>query len=283
MIDNKINRLNENNQSLIDYDSKFLIELIKTNILNNMDILNESYLHEYNDTLDKNRFINCFDFVNVEEETYKNELGLVSNTYSPYGVVGLIIKNNISLYNLASILCLIIQSKNSLIIELNKAIGTSNILIEIINKVLKSQKLNEIIISNNISKSNNFDLLLFIGSKEEFNSLNNTCLKRYYGIGNYELIVDKIIDKELISVAEKNNVKIINKNDDKYFYNNFNKESSNYCVGLMTDSKKEASVFLNSVKASFLLVNMIPTVESRINISYYDLVYRKSSIVYDKI
>ena len=125
--------------------------------------------------------------------------------------------------------------------------------------------------------------MLFIGSKEEFNGLNNTCLKRYYGIGNYELIVDKKIDKELISVAEKNNVKIINKNDDKYFYNNFNKESSNYCVGLMTDSKKEASVFLNSVKASFLLVNMLPTLESRINISYYDLVYRKSSIVYDKI
>ena len=48
------------------------------------------------------------------------------------------------------------------------------------------------------------------------------------------------------------------------------------------NDKKEAKVFLDNIKSSYSRVNIIPTLEKRINISYYDLVYKKSNIIFNE-
>lgn len=86
---------------------------------------------------------------------------------------------------------------------------------------------------------------------------------------------DKKLDVALIDEARKRNVIIIEKNNDKDFYSKFNYSSSNYCTSIMTDSKEEVRNFISNVKSSYLLVNIIPTIQEEININVEDLIYKK--------
>ena len=90
-----------------------------------------------------------------------------------------------------------------------------------------------------------------------------------------------MLDPNLIDEARKRNVVIIEKNNAKDFYNKFNISSSNYCTAIMSDNKEEVRRFISNVKSSYLLVNIIPTIQDEINIDIDDLLYKKSTLIWD--
>ena len=282
----RINRLSDNEE----YSTEELMNTIKKHLKTNIDLLEKSYEYEYKEILDNNKLINSFDYIKdnktgIIDSAFKNSYGKVVNNYAPYGIVGLAIKKDISLYNYASILNLLIQTNNSIIIEPYRKMGTVNILIELLNQIITQiSGKNKITINETnelLRDNNNIDLLLFVGYKDDFNTINSKVNKKYYGIGNYELIVDKAIDEKLIEDARYKNVKIIEKNNDEDFYTKFNIENSNYCTAIMTDSKQVASEFVSNVKSSYLLVNVIPTIQDDINIDINDLIYKKSTLIWE--
>ena len=281
----------KNNRILFDeeYNINDLLDVIKEHLNNNVDILEKSFEHEYNTSLDINRLLKAFDLNKdnkrgIIDSTFKNEFGMVANNYVPYGVVGVVVHNDISLYNYASIISLLIQTNNSIILEPYRDMGTVNILVEMINQVITQVKgINSIVVCREDLKSAiSLDLLLFIGDKKEFYTINNEVPKKYYGIGNYELIVDKPTDKQLIEEAKKKNVKIIDKEDDDFFYSNFNLDNSNYCTSIMSSNREEIKKFMANVRSSNILVNAIPTLVDDINIDINDLLYKKSTLVWEK-
>lgn len=282
----RLNRLSYNEE----YNIEELVDTIKKHLKTNIDILQKSYEYEYNQPLNLDKLINSFDYIKnnkigIVDSPFRNEFGKVANNYVPYGIVGVVVKNDISLYNYASILNLLIQTNNSIILEPYKNMGTVNILVEMLNQVITQiNGINKIIINSInelLQQNNNIDLLLFIGSKNEFNNIHAQCDKKYYGIGNYELIIDKMLDTNLVNEARKRNVVIIEKNNTRDFYNNFNLSSSNYCTAIMSDNKEEVRKFISNVKSSYLLVNIIPTIQDEINIDIDDLLYKKSTLIWD--
>lgn len=265
-----------------------ILDDIKTHLFQNFDLIEDAYYHDTNDNIDKDLLIDKF---NIAEKNhygiigmaYKNEYGMVANNFVPYGVVGLIIKNNISIYNITEIISLIIQTRNSLIIECNTFSTTMLVLIELINQILEeTERFNKIyMINENIEKiddDTNVDLILYIGQKDAFNKLNNPCLKKYFGIGNYELYIDEELDNDLIEEAKKQNVKIIK----DLSFEELNIAGSNYATSLLSSNTKMIRLFINKVKSRFLLINMLPTLEDRISISPSDLLYEKATIIYQK-
>ena len=90
-----------------------------------------------------------------------------------------------------------------------------------------------------------------------------------------------MLDTNLVNEARKRNVVIIEKNNTRDFYNNFNLSSSNYCTAIMSDNKEEVRKFISNVKSSYLLVNIIPTIQDEINIDIDDLLYKKSTLIWD--
>lgn len=282
----KLNRLSYNEE----YNIEALVDTIKKHLKTNIDILQKSYEYEYNQSLNVDKLISSFDYiknnkVGIIDSPFRNEFGKVANNYVPYGIVGVVVKNDISLYNYASILNLLIQTNNSIILEPYKNMGTVNILVEMLNQVITQiNGINKIVINSTnelLQQNNNIDLLLFIGNKNDFNNIKIRCDKKYYGIGNYELILDKMIDINLVNEARKRNVVIIEKNNTRDFYSNFNLSSSNYCTAIMSDSKEEIRKFISNVKSSYLLVNIIPTIQNDINIDINDLLYKKSTLIWD--
>lgn len=282
----KLNRLSYNEE----YNIEALVDTIKKHLKTNIDILQKSYEYEYNQSLNVDKLISSFDYiknnkVGIIDSPFRNEFGKVANNYVPYGIVGVVVKNDISLYNYASILNLLIQTNNSIILEPYKNMGTVNILVEMLNQVITQiNGINKIVINSTnelLQQNNNIDLLLFIGNKNDFNNIKIRCDKKYYGIGNYELILDKMIDTNLVNEARKRNVVIIEKNNTRDFYSNFNLSSSNYCTAIMSDSKEEIRKFISNVKSSYLLVNIIPTIQNEINIDINDLLYKKSTLIWD--
>lgn len=291
MLNDIINKMKTN--KLLNYEEYSIEELmntIKKHLKTNIDLLEKSFEYEYKEILDIDKLLNSFDYIKdnktgIIDSVFKNEYGRVANNYVPYGIVGVAIKKDISLYNYASILNLLIQTNNSIIIEPYRKIGTVNILIELLNQIITQIKGNNKIIVNETNEllrdNNNIDLLLFVGNKDDFNTINTKVNKKYYGIGNYELIVDKAIDQKLIEDARYKNIKIIEKNNEEDFYSKFNIENSNYCTAIMTDSKQVAKEFVSNVKSSYLLVNVIPTIEDDINIDINDLIYKKSTLIWE--
>ena len=282
----RLNRLSYNEE----YNIEELVDTIKKHLKTNIDILQKSYEYEYNQPLNLDKLINSFDYIKnnkigIVDSPFRNEFGKVANNYVPYGIVGVVVKNDISLYNYATILNLLIQTNNSIILEPYKNMGTVNILVEMLNQVITQiNGINKIIINSTnelLQQNNNIDLLLFIGSKNEFNNIHAQCDKKYYGIGNYELIIDKMLDTNLVNEARKRNVVIIEKNNTRDFYNNFNLSSSNYCTAIMSDNKEEVRRFISNVKSSYLLVNIIPTIQDEINIDVNDLLYKKSTLIWE--
>ena len=222
-----LNRLSYNEE----YNIEALVDTIKKHLKTNIDILQKSYEYEYNQSLNVDKLISSFDYiknnkVGIIDSPFRNEFGKVANNYVPYGIVGVVVKNDISLYNYASILNLLIQTNNSIILEPYKNMGTVNILVEMLNQVITQiNGINKIVINSTnelLQQNNNIDLLLFIGNKNDFNNIKIRCDKKYYGIGNYELILDKMIDTNLVNEARKRNVVIIEKNNTRDFYSNFN-------------------------------------------------------------
>ena len=291
MLDSIIDKMRSNRLSYNEeYNIEELVDTIKKHLKNNIDILQKSYEYEYKQSLNIDKLISSFDYIKdnkigIIDSPFRNEFGKVANNYVPYGIVGVIVKNDISLYNYASILNLLIQTNNSILLEPYKNMGTVNILVEMLNQVITQiNGINKIIINSTnelLQQNNELDLLLFIGNKNDFNSIQTKCVKKYFGIGNYELIIDKMIDTNLVNEARKRNVVVIEKNNARDFYNNFNFSSSNYCTSIMSDNKEEIRNFISNVRSSFLLVNVIPIIQDEINIDIDDLLYKKSTLIWD--
>ena len=291
MLNKIINKMKKNRLAADEeYEMRDIMETIITNLKDNADIFQQSYKYEYNQTLDIDKLLNTFKYIpdnkiGIIGSPYKNEYGKVANNYVPYGIVGLVIENDIGLYNILAILNLLIQTKNSVIIQPFGKMATLGLIVKIIDRTITQiNGVNEIIFNTteeSLKENNNIDLLLFIGNKTDYFNLKTTCEKKYFGIGNYELIVDKNLDNNLIIEARKRHVSIFDKTDDDNFYDYFNKISSNYCTALMTDSKKEARKFIASVKSSNVIVNAMPTLQSEINITIDDLMYKKSTLVWE--
>jgi hypothetical protein len=265
-------------------DVNSLFNAIKETLKNDSDLLNEFYNQVYHEKLDIDYIINVFNVHKDSKfgvkEMYKQKGFTISNNYVPYGVVGLSINNYLNPYQIVSIIEMIIENHNSLIINTKYHQQFISLIVLDINKVLEQDNnYNKIVISDNDILDDNLDLLLYIGRKDQYDTLNVTCQTKYYGIGLYELYVEKELDSKLIEEAKKQGVIVKYGSDitDLIFQAN---HGNKYAISLMSKNDEDIRKFIIEVQASYILLNTIPTLEDRINIDINDLCYFKSIILY---
>jgi hypothetical protein len=123
------------------------------------------------------------------------------------------------------------------------------------------------------------DLLVYIGDKRRHAAVTTATPRKYFGIGNYELYVHEEMDATLIQEAKMRGVTVFESDTD---IKTLNRNGDNYCTAIMTRDKNKAREFIGEIQSTFVLVNMIPTLETRINIFPHDLLKRKSVAIYDK-
>lgn len=55
-----------------------------------------------------------------------------------------------------------------------------------------------------------------------------------------------------------------------------------YSVGIMTENREKAQIFVDKVKARYIFVNAFPIlIEEKLDIEPEDLVYKKSILIYE--
>ena len=151
--------------------------------------------------------------------------------------------------------------------------------VTIINDVLKQTvDFNEIVLTDANLEKENIDLLIYIGDKTYFKKIDFKGEKIFLGIGQYELFVDEIIDEKMIEFARNNGVKIFYGKDKSF--DELNQNGANYCSAIMSSNKERIREFISSVKSSYVLVNMSPTLVDNSNLFPEQLLKRKTTIIY---
>lgn len=221
---------------------------------------------------------------NLSGNTYKNNDFRITNKYIPYGVVGVSINNKLSIYQVIEIIDLLLITHNSIVINYKYMNYTLKLIIDCINKVLELiEDTNLITVTNEEIINLNFDLLLYIGKRDEYEKIDNKIEKKYYGIGNYELYIDEVINQEMIEDCIKNGVKVLYKEaNEESFIMKINEITDGYCVSIMCKDGERVRKYVDGIKANYILVNINPCIENRINIDVIDLVKKTSIVTYSK-
>ena len=285
MIENLIKQMREN--SLRPKEEVSIKDLFKTickSFALNKEILNQSLIEESGQELDMASIQNIFTRQSLNKygnvnAPFINNYGRVSENMVPYGIVGVMIERKISLKNHLEIIKTCLETHNSLIIKPFFQSQTLTLFVTIINDVLKQTvDFNEIVLNDANLEKENIDLLIYIGDKTYFKKIDFKGEKIFLGIGQYELFVDEIIDEKMIEFARNNGVKIFYGKDKSF--DELNQNGANYCSAIMSSNKERIREFISSVKSSYVLVNMSPTLVDNSNLFPEQLLKRKTTIIY---
>ena len=285
MIENLIKQMREN--SLRPKEEVSIKDLFKTickSFALNKEILNQSLIEESGQELDMASIQNIFTRQSLNKygnvnAPFINNYGRVSENMVPYGIVGVMIERKISLKNHLEIIKTCLETHNSLIIKPFFQSQTLTLFVTIINDVLKQTvDFNEIVLTDANLEKENIDLLIYIGDKTYFKKIDFKGEKIFLGIGQYELFVDEIIDEKMIEFARNNGVKIFYGKDKSF--DELNQNGANYCSAIMSSNKERIREFISSVKSSYVLVNMSPTLVDNSNLFQEQLLKRKTTIIY---
>lgn len=286
MLYNIIDNMKKRGNIIQDLD--LILDNIKEQLGNNFDLIDDFYFKFMKSHLDKDIIINKFNKLEDNKyglrEIYKNNEFTISNSYREYGVVGLVIKNDLSIYNVLEIISMLIQTRNNIIIETSDLV--LSLIIKEINKILiQIDTYSEIVIYNDLDKkledNEDLDLLIYIGNRSDYNNINTKCNKKFYGIGKYELYIDYELDNNLIEEAKKQGVIVYYKDLDlDRLINTCNKKTNGYCASIMSNNNKNIEKFIRNVNVTYTLVNIIPTLEDRVNIEITDLLQYRSIVTY---
>lgn len=209
-----------------------------------------------------------------------NDYGRVSENMVPYGIVGLQVDRRISLNNYLEIIKVCLETRNSLIIKPYAKSGTLEIIIKIINDVLKQTvDFNEIYLTDVNLENTDVDLLVYVGEKASFKNLNFKKDKIFLGIGQCELYVDEVIDENMIEFAKSKGIQVFYNQEN--VFDEINEKGANYCTAIMSGNKEKIREFITSVKSSYILVNMSPTLVDNANLYPEQLLKRKTTVIYE--
>lgn len=291
---------NQKEYMLANITPQRILEEVKKNITNNLDIISEAYkLDTSNSELSKDKLLLQLQANKLEEaDTFKNEYGKVTNLCVPYGVLGTVFDCNV--YIALRLMTLSLATKNALIIDTTNNVGTIFMLVNEFNNVLKKFGLNnqiEIYHHNegtNLEDVEELDGIIYIGKRANSERLKMSFDKPiiYSGCGNYELYIDNKLDDELVQKANvMGDIKIYSKKGIgigqevsglEEAIARINESGSEYGVGIITESRENAKRFVNEIKARNVFVNALPTIiDNKLDITERDLVYKKSVLVYE--
>lgn len=251
----------------------------------NKEILDKSLIYENGQEIDivslqkifVKSSLNCY---GNTSSPFINDYGRVSENMAPYGVIGLQVNRRISLNNYCEIVKVCLETRNSLVMKPFIKSQTLEIIIQLINDVLKQTvDFNEIILTDVNLENEDVDLLIYVGEKSLFNKLNFKKEKIFLGIGQYELFVDEVIDEKMLDFAKANGIKIFY--DHENVFDEINEVGANYCTAIMSGNKEKIREFITKVKSSYILVNMSPTLVDNANIYPEQLLKRKTTVIYE--
>jgi len=291
---------NQKEYMLANITPQRILEEVKKNITNNLDIISEAYkLDNNNSELSKEKLLLQLEVNKLEEaDTFKNEYGKVTNLCVPYGVLGTVFDCNV--YIALRLMTLSLATKNALIIDTTNNVGTIFMLVNEFNNVLKKFGLtNQIEIyhhneGTNLEDVEELDGIIYIGKRANSERLKMSFDKPiiYSGCGNYELYIDNKLDDELVQKANvMGDIKIYSKKGIgigqevsglEEAIARINESGNEYGVGIITESRENAKIFVNEIKARNVFVNALPTIiDNKLDITERDLVYKKSVLVYE--
>lgn len=263
---------------------KDIFKAICDSLASNKDILNSALNYETGQDVNISLLQKIFKQSSLNNygntsSPFINDYGRVSENMVPYGIVGLQVDKRISLNNYLEIIKVCLETRNSLIIKPYTKSGTLEIIIKIINDVLKQTvDFNEIYLTDVNLENIDVDLLVYVGNKSSFKALNFKKDKIFLGIGQYELYVDEVIDEEMIEFAKNNGIQVFYSQEN--VFDEINEKGANYCTAIMSGNKEKIRQFISSIKSSYLLVNMSPTLVDNANLYPEQLLKRKTTVIY---
>jgi len=277
-------------------DMKKILESIKTDIKQNIDIYTQTLKKEKQIILDEEKINSILNeeinssYGNIEQ--FKNEYGIVMKNKVPYGNVLAIYDGDF--FVTIELVLKTIATRNVLKIKTSKLQVTNLILIERINKILEVygivDKL-ELITDKTIK---NVDLILQIGRDYDL----DLDVQKDVPIKKIEykksiLYVEDVLDKELLEKIKENYAYVIAKDgidvDEAYdkkvkdveeAIKFINREYKRNSVGIMCKNPEVSVYFIEKVYAENVFVNVSPTLIRDFTLTCDDLMYQKNICVY---
>ena len=185
-----------------------------------------------------------------------------------------------------------LRTHNNVIFFTNNFKTLNDLLIESINIVTRELNYTEriAVLQNNFSKNdiikkqNSFNLLVYIGSKRDFQAVNKqlNIPSVFRGYGFIDVFIeDKSFKETLLDIddfAYENNIKV------NYFHNTdidqtidyINKYNLNDCFAVFTRNSELAYKFINSIKSKNIFINTNPFINYEFDLNENQLVYTKN-------
>lgn len=234
----------------------------------------------------------------IPAEVFRNEFGKVSHLSVPYGVLGVI--SNCEIFSILRLIILAILTRNGLVIRVNQNPGTNFLWIQNVKAILRKYQIEDLIALyatqekvEKLEETEIIDGLIYIGKKVNVERLKLSTNKPiiYSGCGNYEVYVEDDLNHELIQKLQMNsNVKIYSKAGIGIGQEVKNLEEAilriqetgnEYAVGIFTESRENAKIFVEQIKAKNIFVNASPTLVEDLEIKKEDLLYQKSILFFE--
>lgn len=268
-----------------ELDVKQLFDSIINHFKINLEMINQYSKFETGEVYDIKFFERIFvkDIKNLYgnlDKPYLNDYGRVSHNFAPKGVVGVKIAKKIMLENYLELIKVCLETRNAIIIEQQTNSKLLELLVVLINDIVKQTTDYVCVELTNVALENqDIDVLVYVGKKSEFEKLSTSAEKIYVGVGEYELFVDEPMDVNLIEKAKSLGVVVFEKQKGDTI-EKLNSLGANYACAIMSPNKSEIKKFISQAKASNILVNMLPTLVTKINLNPEQLVKRKSVVIY---
>lgn len=185
-----------------------------------------------------------------------------------------------------------LRTHNNVIFFTNNFKTLNDLLIESINIVTRELNYTEriAVLQNSFSKNdiikkqNAFNLLVYIGSKRDFQAVNKqlNIPSVFRGYGFIDVFIeDKSFKETLLDIddfAYENNIKV------NYFHNTdidqtidyINKYNLNDCFAVFTRNSELAYKFINSIKSKNIFINTNPFINYEFDLNENQLVYTKN-------
>ena len=185
-----------------------------------------------------------------------------------------------------------LRTHNNVVFFTNNFKTLNDLLIESINIVTKELNYTERISAlqtnfsknNIIKKQNCFNLLVYIGSKRDFQAVNKqlNIPSVFRGYGFIDIFIeDKSFKNTLLDIddfAYENNIKVnyFHDTDISQTIDYINKYNLNDCFAVFTKNSDLAYKFINSIKSKNIFINTNPFINYEFDLNENQLVYTKN-------